>query len=180
MILVTFSLTLMGERFFRRSPRRRACIPRRIPGRFAAVIIRSPTRSCPPGALLNHIPDDVFVQRVGGGDFAIGEAGFVQHFAGLFAQVGDVARIDPAPLRPEAAGEKLLIEYPDGVRNTRLQCAVGVYQQGAGSGDTPAHRRERRPVRCRRADPAVGHGAEGGMSNSRSAMVQAVPAQPPI
>ena len=37
------------------------------------------------GPLLNHVLNDVFVQRVGSGYLAVREPGVVQHFAGFFA-----------------------------------------------------------------------------------------------
>src|SRR5699024_3764386 len=65
--------------------------------------------------LQNQVADDVLVQRVGGDDLDVREAGLVQHFSGALGEVSDVAAVDAHALRPVALRQDNLVKDLDGV-----------------------------------------------------------------
>src|SRR5699024_7070066 len=83
------------------------------------------------GPLKDQVPDNVFVQAVGGADGAVLIPGGIQHGAGLLGQVGNVAAVDPDALGPLAHGGQHLVKDLDGVGYAAFQHAVGIYQQNA-------------------------------------------------
>ena len=126
-------------------------------------------------ALTDQIADDILVQRVGRHDFYVAVTGVIQHFAGLFGQVSDVAAVDAHTLRTMSRRHHDFIKDLDGVRNTGLEDVVSVHQQrtvirinagiflkGFQLGVEHLHPRVSHGAHCRNAVIAVGDGAGGG------------------
>ena len=104
----------------------------------------------------DHIPDQVFVQGVGNGDGAVFETCLVQHFPGLFRQIGDIAAVDA-----DALGFRVqLPEYPDGIRDAGFQHIIGIHQQDAVVRIEFRILAEGIILRREHLNPAVGHGAQ--------------------
>ena len=114
------------------------------------------------GPLDQQIPDDIFVQGVGGGDPALRPARAVQHLPGLLGEVGDVAGIQADAALLDAQGLQHRVKGPDGVRHAGFQGVVGVHQQRRVVGVEPAVRFKRLVLGVEHLDPGVGHGAPGG------------------
>ena len=133
-------------------------------GVLAAVISRSPTPKLSTWApLADHVADDILVEGVGGADLAVGETGVIEHPAGLLAQIGDVARIDPDSLRAVAVRQQHLIEGADGIGDAGFQGVVGIDEQGCrNQGYSLGIGAKGVELVVKHLDPAVRHGAEGG------------------
>ena len=119
--------------------------------------------------LLQHVGDEVFVERVGRDDAAVREPGVVEHLSRLLGEIGDVAGVDADARRTEPSRDDFPVEGFDGVRHTGLQDVEGVDEQRAALRIFLCVGKEGVELGVEHLDPAVGHGAEG-----RDAVVSAV------
>ena len=130
------------------------------PGPVAGHEARAHAPHADGRALLLEALDGLLVEVVAGEDAAALEAGLVEHLAGLEAQVGQVARVQPdaqqvvAQLAQEAPGL-------DGVAHA-VERVVGVDQQHAVVGQGPGEGLEGRRLALERHHPRVGVGAAHG------------------
>ena len=109
--------------------------------------------------LHHQIADKIFVQRIGGGDGAVGQSGFVEHPPRLFGEVGDVARIQTDGAFGLAHRQQHLLEHLYGVRHAAFERVVGIDQQGRVVGIQLAVRLERVVFAVEHLDPRMRHGA---------------------
>ena len=114
------------------------------------------------GPLKEEVPDQLLVQRVGGGDGAGLPPGGVQQLPGLLGQVGDVPGVQADAAFGDAPGAQDLVEGPDGVGDAAFQGVVGVHQQHGVGGVDLAVGPEGLILGVEHLDPGVGHGPGGG------------------
>ena len=77
------------------------------------------TEGVQAGFLLEDVRNPVLIQGVGGDDFGVGVAGFIQHPAGLLGEVGDIPAVQADAGGPLAHGGQNLIKGPDGIGDAR-------------------------------------------------------------
>ena len=87
------------------------------------------TKGVQLGTLHQQIADQVLVQCVRGDDLTLSQAGFIQHFASLAGEIGQIAGVNADAAFCDPFGQKHFLEYLDGVWNTGAQYVVGIHQQ---------------------------------------------------
>ena len=115
-----------------------------------------------PGSLPQNVLNDVFVQRVGGGDLATLPARFIQHPAGFLGQIRNIAGVQSDAALGDASGSEYLVKGFDGVRHTGFEGIIGIHQQRGVGGENFAVGLERLILRVKHLHPRVSHGAAGG------------------
>ena len=112
--------------------------------------------------LQQQIPNNIFIQRIRGHDLDIGKSGIIQHLAGFFGKIGQIAAVQPDALGAEPAGKYDLIKNTDRIGDTGFEYIIGIHQQTAVIGIGFRIGLERLVFAFEGLHPAVGHGAGGG------------------
>ena len=81
--------------------------------------------------LTEDILNDMLVQRIGNADLAIGPTSFIQHLAGLTAEVSHITGVQTNAALGDTQRLQNLIENTDRIGNTGFQRVIGIDQQRA-------------------------------------------------